>query len=298
MDANRVLSALFHNKPDDEIICLIHDTELEELNELYDYDDNMFYEFINPLTLAVSMKRHQVAVELLLRGVDMFNGRPLIEAVYNKDILMVILLLQFGADVDVQDASGLSPLMICAHGSSKEDLTIAKILIQAGAFVNLKDEDELTPLNHASSNLDITKLLIKYGANVNTTDDMGCTPLHYAETLEMVELLIKHGADVNCKAVSGLPGWNPRPLHMHMDSKDIIECLVTNRAVVDDTLCLEYASKSVIEFFKNYTQGIYQDRLHVYKWIRCSKLALTDVQVSSHINEFLPSIPFKDVFLK
>ena len=85
-------------------------------------------------------------------------------------------------------------------------------LLQRGADVNLKDDEGLTPLMQAASfgEYEIAQLLIKYGADVNMISDefipKGWTPLMFAidrKSGEIARLLLQHDADVNKPATAG-----------------------------------------------------------------------------------------------
>ena len=121
---------------------------------------------------------------------------------------MVKLLINKGAQVNVQNRYGVSPLLLCAE-SGNQDLVQA--LVEAGADVNITPHGELaeenflagqTPLFGAAKkgHLEICEYLIRNGADVNAVTMTGATPLYTATEeghLEVVELLIRQGADVN-----------------------------------------------------------------------------------------------------
>lgn len=76
-------------------------------------------------------------------------------------------LLEAGADVNVVDTNGCSPLYIAAsHG----DVALVKHLISAGAHVDQKNQSGFTPLVSAlqNSHNDCASVLIENGACVNT----------------------------------------------------------------------------------------------------------------------------------
>jgi cytohesin len=81
-------------------------------------------------------------------------------------------------------------------------------LLAAGADPNVKDLDGHTPLHYAAEQCraDIAELLLKHGADPNARDDHGKTPLHRAVAVgcvEVAELLLSRGADPNVRDKDG-----------------------------------------------------------------------------------------------
>ena len=94
------------------------------------------------------------------------------------------------------------------------DVKSVKKLLKEGADPNVRDEEGRTPLHHAvkDNRLDIVKLLVESGADVNAPDNYGLTPLHYAVHCgyeKFVDFLLRHGADPNAKDIGG-----NTPLHI------------------------------------------------------------------------------------
>ena len=94
------------------------------------------------------------------------------------------------------------------------DVKSVKKLLKEGADPNVRDEKGRTPLHHAvkDGRLDIVKLLVESGADVNAPDNYGLTPLHYAVDYgyeKLIEFLLRHGADPNAKDNGGYT-----PLHI------------------------------------------------------------------------------------
>ena len=112
----------------------------------------------------------------------------------------VKLLIREGADVNLCDSDGVSPLMFACE--NEEGVDTIKLLIENGADVNALQNDGCTALMIACSNQssDNAQLLINKGAIVNVDLADGYTPLMIAchnELLDTVKLLIINGADIN-----------------------------------------------------------------------------------------------------
>ena len=79
------------------------------------------------------------------------------------------VLLEYGADINIQDKFGDSPL----HGSARKGhFTVSQLLIDSGCNVNLRNNKDKTPLYVAVENKreHLVKLLLENKADVN----MGC----------------------------------------------------------------------------------------------------------------------------
>jgi ankyrin repeat protein len=132
-------------------------------------------------------------------------GSRLIQAVEQDNATSLVeLLIKQGAEVNLQDKYGHTPLHVAASINSP---AVADLLIQSGAEVNAQNEDGDAPLHYAAKNNSptVAELLIKSGAEVNAQDKDGKTPLHWAaenNSAAVAELLIKSGAEVNAK-----DGW-------------------------------------------------------------------------------------------
>ena len=111
---------------------------------------------------------------------------------------VVKLLLEKGANVNVQDIHGRTPLYWAAQNGYTE---IVKLLLEKGADVNARDNDGNTPLHWAvgACDLEIVKLLLEKGANENHQDNNSITPLHSAVktgNIELIKLLLEKGANL------------------------------------------------------------------------------------------------------
>jgi len=116
----------------------------------------------------------------------------LLEAVIVGDVEKVKDLLTNGAEVDVRDKNGMTPLLLAARKGNSE---IVRLLLAHGANVNAQDHYlAWTPLILASAlgHKKVVKLLLEYGADIDIKDQNGMTALKYAVKngyKEIVELL-------------------------------------------------------------------------------------------------------------
>ena len=130
-------------------------------------------------------------------------------------------LLASGADVHARSYIGFRPLHWWAIWNG--DSAVLETMMAAGANVHVRDGLGITPLHEAaeSPNLLSVTALLKAGANVNARGIGGGGPLlmaAYRGRVEVVEVLLAAGADVNQRggafAHSEWERGNVTPLHM------------------------------------------------------------------------------------
>jgi len=164
------------------------------------------------------------------KSLDSGGFTPLLYAARENCLACVEVLLRNGANIDLPDPDGVSPLLLAIMNANWD---LAKQLILAGADVNQWDIFGEAPLftavglrnqvsgGHASidplnetNGLAIVRMLLERKANPNmqlffrpanlrgSTNTRGSTPLIRAATnadLEVMKLLLEKGADVNLK---------------------------------------------------------------------------------------------------
>lgn len=131
----------------------------------------------------------------------------LIAAVKDRQADAVANLLKEGANVNVRDRGGMTPLHWAAYSG---DFEVLKALIAHGANVKTRQRGgEFTPLHFLAYTAhdhkhwrEETELLLAHGAEINARDNEGSTPLFWAAwqgNKELVKLLLDKGADVSLK---------------------------------------------------------------------------------------------------
>ena len=81
-------------------------------------------------------------------------------------VMIVLLLILYGADLEARDQDQCTVLNDCFHGFDV-NIKIVRTLLEYGADVNTEDEDGITPVTNAVywKNSKVLDLLLKYGAD-------------------------------------------------------------------------------------------------------------------------------------
>ncbi|KAJ7028092.1 ankyrin repeat domain-containing protein [Mycena alexandri] len=157
------------------------------------------------LETAASVKGHGSVVQLLIEhGADVnvqggaYNS-PLQAASYNGHENIVQLLIEHGADVNAQGGEYDGTLQAASYMGHE---TIVQLLIEHGADVNVQVAAHNSALQAASlaGHENIVQLFIEQGANVNAQGGYFGSALQAASLeghINIVQLLIEHGANVN-----------------------------------------------------------------------------------------------------
>ena len=177
------------------------------------FDDDAFkdihrlYNFRETENLRQAERRFEAIQQLESLGV-MFNDVEFIKAINQGNQRLVDLFVRGGINVNAQDEFGNT----CLQLAIKNNFTvIANILLKAGADADVKDAAGLTPLLEACGKQtrgykEFAINLIQMGADVNVRNHIGWTPLMLAISVgdsDLVGLLLKNGADAYAKTPKG-----------------------------------------------------------------------------------------------
>jgi len=140
---------------------------------------------------------------LLRMGADVnatndYGDTPLHRAAYHGLTGKVRLLLRNKADVSRRAQRGETPLLYAARPEGHPETVLA--LLEGGAEVNVPDDIGMTPLHGAAmiGDVDVARVLVDKGADVNRQTRDGYTPLHVAAIsgkTEFVQFLLDKGAN-------------------------------------------------------------------------------------------------------
>lgn len=155
-------------------------------------------------------------IKLLLdHGADLFIPKdhpPLCQTIKNKDYDLTKLLIEYGADVNINDIYLMSPLL---YAIDSEYLKIVKLLIDKGADINYCGPNcDYNPLyiciNHNS--VDILDYLLNKGYDVNKQNKKLEIGLHYSlekkNVLPIIIAKLLWYSDINIQNIKG-----QTPLH-------------------------------------------------------------------------------------
>jgi ankyrin repeat protein len=163
---------------------------------------------MNALHLAVIATKEMEIIDLLLANskvkvddADEHGQTALHLAAYLSNDIAVQKLIENGANPNVLDKKGLSPLHVAAK--QRDGNPIIDLLLEAQKFkgmddVNDRNERGETALHYAAfkSNEITAEHLIKKGADLHYRNNDGLTPLHMAAThtkdMKIIDLLLKN----------------------------------------------------------------------------------------------------------
>ncbi|KAI8944701.1 ankyrin repeat-containing domain protein [Xylaria longipes] len=124
---------------------------------------------------------------------------PLHLASFSGNVGIMKLLLQAGADPELQMKSGWASLHLASYHGHNE---VARLLLEEGARIDVLQQDGFSPLSLSAGrgHTQVVKLLLENGAEINEVNNNGWTPLALAcrnGHTDIVQLLLENGAKLN-----------------------------------------------------------------------------------------------------
>ncbi|MFM7403824.1 MAG: ankyrin repeat domain-containing protein [Erythrobacter sp.] len=172
------------------------------------------YQFLE----AVKKREGDEATDMLSKpGTQIVNTRDLTSGdtglhivVARSDLVWVRFLLQRGADPNIRNKKGISPLQLATAMGFTDGV---EALIKGGASVNISDQTGETPLIAAvhSRNVSLVRLLLSKGADPDHNDNSGRSARNYME-LQSGNTLLKQefaAADAKRAETGTKKGYGP-----------------------------------------------------------------------------------------
>ncbi len=110
------------------------------------------------------------------------KATPLIYALLNKSLIAAKILINNGADVNIKNSYGWSPIYIATRNLN---LDIIKLLLEKKVDVNAQTQNGGTPLILAvkKNNTEIAKILLMFGAEIQIKDKYNKSAIDYATNM-------------------------------------------------------------------------------------------------------------------
>ena len=119
-------------------------------------------------------------VDSQLQSVDELDGANVFDIAAKRQHAKVIRVLgKYHPDgVHSRDLTGRTPLSVAMWETNAD---VVHALLDLGADINLADDNGRTPLSHGVEKIELVQLLVERGADINLSDKDGHTPLWWAQ---------------------------------------------------------------------------------------------------------------------
>lgn len=154
-------------------------------------------EGITALEMAAEQNNSELVAYLLKKGANPNIGIPLVRSAANKNEKIVKQLIQAGAMQNQYQDGKISALW---HAVYHADPEMVRLLLEAGADANVQTTNGNTPLHlvlehlllyqgSRNANIAIVRMLLAYGADITQENGSKETPLDIARAINDKELL-------------------------------------------------------------------------------------------------------------
>lgn len=184
----------------------------------------------------------------------------LLVAAGKGELELVKAMLDSGADPNMTDRKGLTPLMYAAR---KDEPEVIKLLLARGADIDAKDKSGWSALMVAikKDHPEMARMLLEHGANPHIVDPTGWNALNLAAVEgyhEVARALLDYGVDVNARNVDKKTALMMAAKSGNPDTVEVLIEYHANLTVHDHlgTTALMYAAREgnvgVIKRFAQY----------------------------------------------
>ncbi|XP_046561022.1 putative ankyrin repeat protein RF_0381 [Haliotis rubra] len=172
---------------------------------------------------------------------------PLTRACEHGNLDTVKILIQKGADVNLEDGRGSTPLHTAV---GLDNLACVTALLEGGALVN-KRVPGLQPVLFAANRLDVVQKLVAAKCDIKATDEDGRSALHTVagfNNFDFLKFLCNKGCNVDQKDEYGLTAYHVAAEYGDLDILKYLHKMHAKPTVdVDGLSVLHYACCSVNE---------------------------------------------------
>ncbi|KAK9892055.1 hypothetical protein WA026_018254 [Henosepilachna vigintioctopunctata] len=158
-------------------------------------------------TLPSTIFRHPLKkIQGLSLSRKYMGGTPLHLACSQANISCIEGILALKPNMNMQNQMLFTPLNLFLSRIPPQNEAILRKLLEAGANPDIPDADGYSPLHTLAIQIETDKtrifarILVKHKANVNSTNNFKETPLHiaiYEGNESMVDILLESGASIN-----------------------------------------------------------------------------------------------------
>jgi len=171
------------------------------------------------------VKRHLARDPGSARGRADAKLSPLHAAILRRQVKIVPLLLDAGADPQAPDSAARTPLHLAVE---RGDAAIVRELLRRKADPTKGDRAGWTPLHLAAAKnrVEIAGLLLDSGMNPNLLSQLGGTALHEAAaagSMEIVKLLLARGVDPSIRSKPGVTALDLAREYKHAEVAALLE---------------------------------------------------------------------------